>query len=270
MSTTTLATSNTLLSSVLKLKSSRENWVIFKIQFTHAVKSKGKQVYRHLDSFITHPVAAAAPSTTVTTTTLGTTTAAAGLTTQTSPAPDPVLQWDKDESLALDLLTQHIPDSTVIHTSRLDTTVAMWVEILHEFTMKSAFAQTELCTKFIASKCLEKGNMHTWLEKLWTRKEELTKVGVNIEDKDICSIIISSLPGYLSKFATTLLTNVQLYSTNKTIGPGIFISLINEEYHCHTALHDKPAQALQSRGGWNSDKALAVSSNPPFHLNCSS
>ena len=119
-----------------------------------------------MDGSVTHPVAAAAPLTTTTTTTPGTTTAAAGLTTQTSPTPDLVLQWDKDESLALDLLTQHIPDSTVICTSGLGTAAAMWVEILHKFTMKGAFAQTELHTKFMASKCLEKGNVCTWLGKL--------------------------------------------------------------------------------------------------------
>ena len=123
-------------------------------------------MYGHLDGSITHPITAAASSTTATTITLGITTAAASQTTQISPTPNPVLQWDKDELLALDLLTQHIPDSTVIHTSRLGTAAAMWVEILCKLTMKSVFAQTELCTKFMASKCLEKGNVHTWLEKL--------------------------------------------------------------------------------------------------------
>ena len=139
-----------------------------------------------------------------------------------------------------------------------------------EFTTKGAFTQTELHTKFMASKCLEKGNVRTWLEKLQTRKEELAKVGVNIDDKDFCSVIISSLPGYLSEFTATLLTNAQLYSTNKTIDPDIFISLFNEEYHRHAALHNKSAQTSQLRGRWNSDEALAVSSSPPFCLNRSS
>lgn len=89
---------------------------------------------------------------------------------------------------------------------------------------------------------------------------------MNIEDKDFCSVIIFSLPGYLSEFVATL-ANMQLYSTNKIINPDIFISLINEEYHHCTALHNKPAQALWSRGGQNSDKALAVLSSPPFHPN---
>ena len=74
--------------------------------------------------------------------------------------------------------------------------------------------QAELCTKFMASKCLEKGNVHTWLEKLCTWKEELAKVGINIEDKDFHSVIISSLPSYLSEFAATLLVNAQLYQQN--------------------------------------------------------
>lgn len=128
------------------------------------MKSKGEQVYRHLDSSVTHPVAATAPPTTVTTTTPGVTTAAAGVTTKTTPAPDLVLQWDKDKLLVLDLLTQCILDLMVIHTSGLGTAAAVWAEILHEFTTKGAFIQTELHTKFMASKCLEKGNVCTWME----------------------------------------------------------------------------------------------------------
>ena len=93
---------------------------------------------------------------------------------------------------------------------------------------------------------------------------------MNIKDKDFRSVIIFSLPGYLSEFTATLLTNTQLYSTNKTIDPDIFISLINEEYHHCAALHNKPAQASQSRGGWNLDEALALASSPPFHPDCSS
>ena len=43
-------------------------------------------------------------------------------------------EWKKDKALALDLLTQCIPDSTVIHTANLKTTPAMWAEIVREYT----------------------------------------------------------------------------------------------------------------------------------------
>ena len=49
-------------------------------------------------------------------------------------APDPptvtvyeevLAKWEKDEALTLDLITQRIPDSTVIHTVNLLTATAM-------------------------------------------------------------------------------------------------------------------------------------------------
>ena len=118
----------------------------------------------------------------------------------------------------------------------------------------------------MASKCPERSNLCTWLEKLHTQKEELVKVGVKIEDKDFCSVIISSLPGYLSKFAVTLLANVQLYLMIKTINPDVFISLINEEYHHRAALRDKPSVNAQHRPGRTTDEALTMAPGPPPHL----
>jgi len=44
--------------------------------------------------------------------------------------------WQKDDALALDLLTQHIPDSTVICTASQPSATAMWAEVVREYTEK--------------------------------------------------------------------------------------------------------------------------------------
>jgi hypothetical protein len=108
MSTT--VTTNTLPSNVLKLNVSRKNWAIYRIRFTHAVQSKG--VWSHLEGTATKPVA------------IGT----------TPPDAAELVTWLKDESIALDLLTQWIPDSTVIRTASQTDAAAMWKEIVCEYT----------------------------------------------------------------------------------------------------------------------------------------
>jgi hypothetical protein len=86
----------------------------------------------------------------------------------------------------------------------------MWAEIIREYTEKGALAQTDLCTKFLESKCPDKGDVREWLDSLRVRKEELAQVGVDIDEKDFRSTVISSLPVYLSGFASSQLAAARL------------------------------------------------------------
>lgn len=83
----------------------------------------------------------------------------------------------------------------------------MWTEIVCEYTEKGAYAQTDLRTRFLEMKCPERGDVREWLKQLHSRREELAQVGVDIEEKDYRSTIISSLPGHLSGFASNLLAS---------------------------------------------------------------
>ena len=154
-------------------------------------------------------------------------------------APDPatvttyeevLAKWEKDEALALDLIMQQIPDSTVIHTVNLLTATAMWTEIVREYTEKGTMAQMDLRTEFLGSKCPIGGDVCTWLDSLCVKREELAQAGVDIDEKDYCSTIIKSLPPFLSNFSSSLLANACLYVPNKSIDPDVLISLIIEEY----------------------------------------
>jgi gag-polypeptide of LTR copia-type len=98
-----------------------------------------------------------------------------------------------------------------------------WDLIKNEYTYKGAFAQADLSSHFMESKCPEKGNVHDFLDGLCVKKEELATYGVVIEAKDYHSKIITSLPNHLSNFASNLLAGARLYSTLKTIDPNELI-----------------------------------------------
>jgi hypothetical protein len=99
--------------------------------------------------------------------------------------------WDKDEAIALDLLTQRIPGSTVIWTMNLNSAAIMWAEIIREYTEKGTMAQTDLCTDFLQSKCPDRGDVREWLNSLWVKKEVLAEAGVTVSEEDFRSTIIS-------------------------------------------------------------------------------
>jgi hypothetical protein len=69
-----------------------------------------------------------------------------------------------------------------------------------------------LRTKFLESKCPDKGDVRAWLDSLHVQKEELAQVGMDIDEKDFHSTIISSLPTYLSGFASSQLAAARLRS----------------------------------------------------------
>ncbi|KAG2054574.1 hypothetical protein BDR06DRAFT_971543 [Suillus hirtellus] len=99
-----------------------------------------------------------------------------GGTTIVSPL-DPVTlaQWQKYENLAKHLLTQCIPDSTALCVQNLPNIVAMWKEIMHEYTEKGAYVQTDLHTKFLESKCPAGGDIYQFLDELCAKCDKLSE-----------------------------------------------------------------------------------------------
>jgi hypothetical protein len=97
------------------------------------------------------------------------------------------------------------------------------------------------------------------LDELHVEKEKLSTYGITIDNKNYYSIIITSLPSFLSNFALSLLANMRLHTTMGTIDPDQLISLISEEYDrgmsqclwCST-------KSLKTDG---KDKAMLVSSS---------
>jgi hypothetical protein len=255
-SVTTTSLADTLPSSIPKLDASGLNWAIFSLRFQDAIEAKG--YWGHFDGTEPRPVV---PTTATTTPAAPTTSVVPTTTTTTSPTPDEAAaQWDKDERSAKSLLTQKIPDSAVMRIRNKKTVKERWDAIVTEYTEKGAFAQTDLRTRFLESKCPDKGNVRQFLDELRVKREELATVGIDIDKKDYRSTIISSLPYSLANFASNQLAAAKLYSSTKTITPDALISLISEEYE------RQQTQRARRNGGngkakdQDRDEALNVSS----------
>ena len=82
------------------------------------------------------------------------------------------------------LLTQKLPDSTMvlIHSKKL--VKERWDEVVKEYMLKSEYAKTGLRAKFLGMKCTDKGGVREFLEGLQLKKEELCQARVEIEEND--------------------------------------------------------------------------------------
>src|ERR1700678_2834927 len=158
---TTSSLSDTLPSSVPKLDAEGDNWAIFLVRFMDAVEAKG--FWGHFDGTSTLPVTTSASST-------------AEIAAKT--------QWEKDERSAKTLLTQKLPDSTVMEIHTKKSVKERWEAVVKEYTVKGAYAQTEMRAKFLTSRCPERGNVKEFLKGLRLKKEELAQVGVRISNEE--------------------------------------------------------------------------------------
>ncbi|PPQ83602.1 hypothetical protein CVT26_001384 [Gymnopilus dilepis] len=262
MSMTTTSLSDSLPTSVPKLDATGVNWVIFQVRFQDAVEAKG--FWGHFDGSALRPASvAAAPAQPAAPPDPNDPNA-----TQAPPPPPPPpklsadelaaaqAQWDKDERSAKSLLTQRIPDSTLIRVHAKKTVRERWAEIVKEFTEKGAYAQTDLRTKFLESRCPDKGNVREFLNGLRVKKEELASVGVIIEEKDYTSTIISSLPYALANYASAQLTAARI--AQKTLSADFLISILGEEYDRQTLQRNRRKETSKSKD--DKDEAMAVSS----------
>jgi transposase InsO family protein len=241
MSTAIPVTTDTLPSNVPKLEIKGTNWAIFSLRLQTAVEAK--ELWKHFDGSTPRPVGAS-------------TVAAGGAVVVSPPDPDDLAKWLKNENLAKHLLFQRIPDSTALRVRNLTDVVAMWTEIVREYTEKGAYAQTDLRTKFLESKCPGDGDIRQFLDDLRAKRDELDAVGVQIEEKDYRSTIIQSLPSHLASFASGQLATARLYSPTQTIDPDILISLIIEESERRNRKDGRNTRAkTKSKDG---DEALSV------------
>ncbi|KAF8644347.1 hypothetical protein AX14_009429 [Amanita brunnescens Koide BX004] len=171
-------------------------------------------------------------------------------------------QWKKNERSAKSLLTQKLPDSTLMRVHSKKTVRERWEAIVAEYTQKGAFAQTEMRAKFLGMKCPEKGNAREFLDSLRVKKEELATLGVSIDNRDYLSTIITSLPYALANFASNQLASARLYASDKTISPDALISMISEESDRQRAQRAaNPRSPKKDTRGDGKDEALIASSS---------
>jgi hypothetical protein len=140
----------------------------------------------------------------------------------------------------------------------MSTVKEMWAAIVKEYTSKGMFAQTELRTKFLESRCPEKGNVKDFLDELRAKREELATMGVSISDDDYRSTIISSLPITLSRFAASTLASIRMINASHVVSPDALISSICEEYARQAVERARNPRSQPRQPGDKKDEALSV------------
>ncbi|PPR01457.1 hypothetical protein CVT24_001860 [Panaeolus cyanescens] len=252
--TTTTAITDAIPSTIPKLDPSGVNWQTFMLRFMDAIQGKG--YWGHFDGSESRPGPTGPLEKVEVSDTDGTTTATRPSTTEDDKKA--MEKWDRDEATARSLLTQRVPDSTLIMISVYPSVYDQWRWIVKEFTEKSKFTQTSMKTVFLNSKCPDKSDVRKFLDSLRVKKEELITYGVHVSDEDFLSTIIKSLPQYLSHFASNLLANARLWSETGTIDPHRFIAMVSEEYDVLSILRSTKQGGKGSGGGGGLDEALAV------------
>jgi len=235
---TTASLSDALPTSVPKLEATRLNWAILLVHFRDAVDAKG--FWGHFD---------------------GTTPVPSLSNPATSKETAAKSQWEKDEHSAKSLLTQKLPDSTLMKVHTKPTVQERWEAVVKEYTEKGAYVQTDMRAKFLASRCPEKGNVRDFLDQLRTKKEELVQVGVVISDSDYLSTIISSLPVSLSSFASAQLAAARMFAMTKTIKPDVLMSLLMEEAERQKAQQVRRAPKIGKNEDETPNEALGATTN---------
>jgi hypothetical protein len=155
-----------------------------------------------------------------------------------------------------------LPDSTVMEIHSKKTVQERWEAVVREYTVKSAYAQTEMRTKFLMSRCSEKGNAKEFLRGLRLKKEELAQVGVTISNEDYLSTIISSLPDTLSNFASMQMSWT-LQQTSKPIDPSALMTMLLQEAERQILRAQKRKQGVSKGKEEEKGEALAVGTDKP-------
>jgi hypothetical protein len=145
---------------------------------------------------------------------------------------------------------QKLPDSMVVHGKAMVR--EHWAMVVSEYSKKSVYAQVDMWAKFMALHCLEKSNPRDLLEGLHVKKEELAQAGVDIDQRDYLSVVISSLPYGLSNFVSSQLVAAQ-FGSSKLMMPDNLLSMLMEESELLTAactLATFCEGIRQGKGGW--------------------
>jgi hypothetical protein len=209
-------TTNLLLTTIPKLKSTGLNWTVFLMWFQDMLKARG--FWGHFDGSTVCPALSKPPK----------------------PEEEATLaQWNKNKQTAKSLLIQHIPDSTLICVHSKVLVKESWDAIIVKYTQKGAYSQTNLKQKFLEMKCSAKANVCSFMDQLCTEREKLATYGVVISTKDFCSTIISSLPPSLATFASAFLASALLVCGSNSklveVDPNMLILLIVKESDKHAA-----------------------------------
>ncbi|TFY51058.1 hypothetical protein EVJ58_g10760 [Rhodofomes roseus] len=172
-----------------KLESAGKNWLTFQQRFQIAVRQK--KVWSHFDGSSPCPIPAAP-------------------TAPTQAERTALDTWQEKEDLAMYLLTQKLPDVTFTKHRRKGTVAAIWAAIVQEFSQKSMLLRANLRTQFLNMRSTPGANLHSELDRLRMRYEELISHDIVVSEAEYASLIINFLPDELSTFVSQISATAKL------------------------------------------------------------
>ena len=99
-------------------------------------------------------------------------------------------EWEYQDSVAGYLLSQCLPDMTVMRLNGHVTMEEQWTAVTKEYQAKSAYAQADLHQAFLDIRCTKGGDIREFLANLGYKREELAAASVDITDKEYeCTIL---------------------------------------------------------------------------------
>ena len=166
-------------------------------------------------------------------------------------------KWEHEDAVASYLLSQRLPDITVMRLTSCLTAHDRWEMVTKEYQAKSAYAQADLHQSFLEMRCAKGGDVREFLGNLCYKREELAASGVDITDKEYERTILQGIPSELATFASHILSLAHLVHGATSINTDALINQINEEAE---RLKIRRGRGQSSQGGKKeaTDEALSV------------
>ena len=153
----------TLPISVPYLEPYGDNWAIFMMHFWSVMKATCQWAYFTGEEPCPRPKGTSKP---------------------TSAEIEAAEMWEYEDTIAQYLLSQRLPDSTVMRLSKCRTAFEQWETITQEYQAKSAFAQADLHQAFLDMRCTKGEDIWKFLANLCYKREELAAAGVQVTEKE--------------------------------------------------------------------------------------
>ena len=159
---------------------------------------------------------------------------------------DPDQRWALDEDLAIDLISNTIPDQVFNRVKSHTTVMEMWNAIKQIHQDRSKIATIDLGLKMQGTKLTDEGDAIAHIRKLLDLREQLAALGKNLDDNEFASTLMGSLPS--SYRSVNLALSAAADQANSQVTLTRAIRLITDEYESR----------IREQGGNGSNEAFAA------------
>ena len=225
------------LTNIPRLEIDGTNWAIFSICFCQAMQATGR--WEPFDSSKPPPVVK-------------------DIANPTTDEVEAVAAWEREDQVARYLLSQRLPDLTVLGLSACPTVYTSWQMVSEEYLAKSEYARNDLEQVFLDMRCPRGGDIRPFLMSLCSKREELAAAGISITQKDYQCTVLKGIPEELAKFAAQLLSSACLNSRPPVATDTLIDHICEEAEH----VKNRRGGGAQSQKGGSAkkegDEALAA------------